>query len=236
MKVKFFYKLVVIKLFLFLSLSCQSSKEKEKIVVPIEKKPNELIPPEFPKKTSSWSIKKLLLTKRKSSQEDINLCIKNLEDKVKKNQEINRMIQARDEMIKNLEKNPEVVHWCFFSLLEKLDILLNQDKYSIDQKSDLFSTSMTQLWILARSLDLFYEVEDYFLFLRERYLNISKIIFGRRLKVVLPAADSNLLIEKASLEEESDHTSNKDVPSKNQEKLKNKDQSSIKDKVINNVD
>ena len=134
-----------------------------------------------------------------ASKKEVDMCVNKIEEAIQGTKEIDVMIEVRNELIKNIEKKPEVSHWCFFTILNNLDKFLDYEIEKISVKKEMFSKKMTQLWVLSKSLDAFFEVEDYFLFLRSRYLSLSQKVFGRRLKIISPSVGSEFLIEEKKI-------------------------------------
>ncbi len=88
----------------------------------------------------------------------------------------------------SVSQNPSFFHWCFYNSAQKLDWDLEERLAgsAMIQRVDLFSHSMKAMFILARALDEHFGQEDYFIFLRQRYISISQEHFARNLREIGP--------------------------------------------------
>lgn len=96
------------------------------------------------------------------------------------------LAKAQEPMATAAARDGEAYHWCFFSLMLKLDSELEQGGASLSTTGPLFYDGMRQLWILARGLDMASGSETYFSYLRKRYRTLSREYFGRSLEVLGP--------------------------------------------------
>ncbi len=101
--------------------------------------------------------------------------------------------RSRDELRKLSKKlqadvatNPEVHHWCFYHMLMRLEMKLEQSSLGQNYQDRLqsFLAENRALWILALALDRVIDDNYYRYIARKRYIALSQLYFGRNL---LPA-------------------------------------------------
>ena len=80
----------------------------------------------------------------------------------------------------------ELYHFCFYQLMVRLDDRLAVGGPLMTEVATNFIDGMKALWILAGGLDALSGQQHYFDYLRARYVQISKDVFGRDVVVVGP--------------------------------------------------
>ena len=171
----------------FFSPSGESSQEAESL----EEDENEIEKSTpLPNAATAWDTQVLLLSNQLPSSEQIQNCRLSVENLSATADDESSMIKARDSLSTTISEKFPLYHWCFFILMHQVDTKLESVGSDLKSKADFFLTKMQQLWILARALDSFESDSTYFLYLRDRYVQISRSIFGRELRVIGKSMDT----------------------------------------------
>ncbi|TWW09652.1 hypothetical protein E3A20_12230 [Planctomyces bekefii] len=96
------------------------------------------------------------------------------------------LLQAPQGLGSLVSQDLQTFHFCFFQIVNKLDERLAIGGPLMSEVASIYFETMKGLWILARSLDQVTGSNRYFSYLRVRYVQISKEIFGRDIEVVAP--------------------------------------------------
>lgn len=176
----------------FFSPSGESSQEAESLEEDEneeDENENEKSTP-LPNAATAWDTQVLLLSHQLPSSEQIQNCRLSVENLSATANDESSMIKARDSLSTTISEKFPLYHWCFFILMHQVDTKLESVGSDLKSKADFFLTKMQQLWILARALDSFESDSTYFLYLRDRYIQISRSIFGRGLSVIGKSMDT----------------------------------------------
>lgn len=137
-----------------------------------------------PRSDTKWETNILILTNNTPAKNILTQCASEIQAQTE--QALSEYaIQASLQKIKaEIATKPELFHWCFYYIVNKLDYKLDQFGLSHETKITIFYKDMASLWVLAKALDAARKVDFYFHYLRNRYIEISEQIFGRPLEVV----------------------------------------------------
>lgn len=141
-----------------------------------------------PKDSNPWTLKAMIMTVNRPADEDMIRCRNEIFALSQDSFNEASLLTAQQKMIPEFKENRIRYHWCFYYSMMTLDTKLNSDALGVTMKSKLasFQKEMKTLWILARGLDQAYQTEEYFTYLRKRYLTISKKHFSRPLEIYAP--------------------------------------------------
>lgn len=137
-----------------------------------------------PKHASAWETQALLLAHKQPDLENIANCQSDISLIAADANNERAILSAKKNILVKIEKNAEIYHWCFYSMMRGLDAEIDKTEFTMKERVQLFLEKMRQLWILARALDQFHGENQYFSYLRQRYVQISQNSFGRVLNVI----------------------------------------------------
>ncbi len=137
-----------------------------------------------PRTANAWETKSLILTATIPNPKSLDECEAEVRALGRQATNEIQILQTEATVEKLITPNPKFYHWCFYWMSHNLYLRLETANLSNDQRSSLFFEGMRSLWPLARGLDRVREVDSYFRYLRNRYLDISAEIFGRPLEIV----------------------------------------------------
>jgi len=137
-----------------------------------------------PRSANTWETKVLILTSNLPPVKSLNDCQAEITALSEDAGNGIRIMKVSNSLNGIVGTNPLLYHWCFYWMSRNLDLKLDYLGKSIDRKIDIFYRDMASLWALSRSLDRTRKVDFYFKYLRRRYIEVSKRVFGRPLEVV----------------------------------------------------
>lgn len=177
----------------------QSDSDTVDPSLPQEKATLKLAGLPHPAKATAWDTQVLLLSQQLPPSEDLISCRQDFEAIARDTDQSALLISARDSGRKIVEKQPKLFHWCFYIMTSQLEAQMGNPEGSLKEKGQTFLDRMKLLWILARSLDLHFHSDVYFIYLRKMYIQISSERFGRSLEVMGKSADQlNYTIPEAA--------------------------------------
>lgn len=149
-----------------------------------------------PDKPTAWDTQTLLLRQNNRFSGEITKCQAELAEASELATNEESLINAKNTLIPIVEKNISPYHWCFYAMMRDLDTILDATTFTINQKADIFQKDIKKLWILARVLVTITNDDEYFDYLRQRYIDLSTQIFGRQIEVVGNSLDERLSAPK----------------------------------------
>jgi hypothetical protein len=138
----------------------------------------------MPQRPEKWYTRMLVATHPQPEADDVANCMDSVTIAAEDAQNSQDMIQAQYQLANSVEQGAQAHHWCFFQIIVGLDDRLGKGGALMTDTADDFFVSMRQLWILGRSLDNHRGGSKYFDYVRTRYLQINKDIFGRDVMVM----------------------------------------------------
>lgn len=141
-------------------------------------------PPFHPKEATAWATQVLLLAHRQPDPKLVSNCFDQAEALVADAGNEEALLAAKQLLIDNVRREQTVFHWCFYQMMHELDQNLRRHEIDFRGLGASFLEGMKKLWLLAEALDETTEHQQYFEYLRERYIQISKDVFGRSVGVI----------------------------------------------------
>ncbi len=145
-----------------------------------------------PEKADAWSTHKLIVENKQPRQGEIDEC----EARVTKTSASARndqdLLAAKSHLGKAVSQGVALYHWCFYQTVRTLDQKLADSEFSLDQKGEEFFQKMKGLWLLAKALELATGDQHYFIYLRDRYIQLNRDIFGRSMESMAPPIDDRI--------------------------------------------
>ncbi len=139
-----------------------------------------------PQEASAWATRVLVMTTPQPPAARVSGCLEQLRALAHEAADQQAMMLAEEQLAKILVKDPQLYHFCFYQMAVALDERLNARASLFDDLAPAFFDSMRGLWIFARALDRGGGGTRYFDYLKRRYVQISKTVFGRELEFVAP--------------------------------------------------
>lgn len=140
-----------------------------------------------PREANAWATRVLVSTTNDQPQDKIFECMEQIAAIAKDagNQEVMRdaIVQTKTMVGQNLP----LYHQCYYQIAARLDDRLAQGGVLLTAMANQFFDTMKAMWIMARALDAAAGGRRYFNYLRGRYIQISRDVFGRNVSpVALP--------------------------------------------------
>jgi hypothetical protein len=139
-----------------------------------------------PQAANEFATRIFVSTAAQHPQEKINECIEQVSA-------IGRDSFNQDDMVKAVAssqalftQNFPLYHNCFYRLAANLDNRLAQGGPLVTELSGEFFETIQAMWIMAKALDKVSGKKVYYPYLKQRYVQISRDVFGRQ---VAPLAD-----------------------------------------------
>lgn len=139
-----------------------------------------------PKHPRGWDTHVLIMDHKEEIKVTIDSCNEKLTSINLFDIDKNDIDQQVNHFVKIIEKSPLDYHWCFYLLHLELDKQIEDQNKTIHDKSLIFQKETSRLFFLAKGLDAFGKNNQttYVDYLRERYISLSKNVFGRRLDFI----------------------------------------------------
>jgi hypothetical protein len=137
-----------------------------------------------PRSATAWETKVLILTGRLPTSQELNDCEAEITALTKDATNDVGILQVEEALQKTVTTNVRLYHWCFYWMARNLDVRTDAFGLGIDERSLVFFQGMRSLWALSRALDQVRQIEVYFQYLRNRYMDMSAEVFGRPLEVI----------------------------------------------------
>lgn len=140
--------------------------------------------PVHPDEADGQATRALLLSTRQPSDESLDQCLSNLQNIGEAVKEARQVDDAVSQLLKQVQENFEIYHWCFYQQMDRLDRLLDQ---SMDLRRDAgpkFLKGMKELLVLARALDKEDGSQVYQTYLKIRYQQLNRDYFGSKLREI----------------------------------------------------
>lgn len=134
-----------------------------------------------PEKPNAWATQALLATSKLPSEEEILLCSDELDENAKLIKNEGDLLATASRLELPVAEDSKLYHWCFYIRVRTLDDNLREQS-SFQEKSRYFHEAMKPLWALAQALDKATRSNVYSIYLRDRYIDISKTHFGRQVE------------------------------------------------------
>lgn len=140
-----------------------------------------------PRKPTAWETRKLFMTHSVNIPKILG-CQKELEALSQEAINEEMLISVQNVLLASISQEPALFHWCFYYEMMIVDLKLEDINLnrSYTKKYSFFIEQMKKLWILARSLDVFFDTKKYFGYLRLRYIQINEDHFGKVIKPLVP--------------------------------------------------
>jgi hypothetical protein len=139
-----------------------------------------------PQAANEFATRIFVSTTTQHPQEKINECIEQVSA-------IGRDSFNQDDMVKAVfssqaifAQNLPLYHSCFYQLSARLDNRLAQGGPLVTELSGEFFETIQAMWIMAKALDRVTGKKVYYTYLKQRYVQISRDVFGRQ---VAPLGD-----------------------------------------------
>lgn len=132
-----------------------------------------------PEEDSAWATQALLLTEERLSEKDLKPCLDELASLADLPTVQSAWKERAEAWAAKVEDKPELYHWCYYQSFADLEQRLAAQTLSLAEKKVLFTDRMQVLWVLAFALQKALSERRYFSFLQNRYIKISKDVFGR---------------------------------------------------------
>ncbi|MBI2602867.1 MAG: hypothetical protein HYW48_07420 [Deltaproteobacteria bacterium] len=142
-----------------------------------------------PETSDALSTERLLLMVEQPHPGDIDRCLERIHNLTEVVNNDRALLAAKEAFTLEVLEDIFVYHWCFYQKMRTLDRDLTSFSVSYEEKGARFFESMKTLWLLAQALDEVAVNKRYFSYLRERYVQISRDIFGRPVDIVAPPLD-----------------------------------------------
>lgn len=139
-----------------------------------------------PQEATAWHTRVLVTTTEPPPSAKVSACIEELRAIALDASNQDAMIEAEGTLTKVVAKDPALYHFCFYQMAMLLDERLDGRASLFEDLAPAFFDGMRGLWIFARSLDRHSGGTRYFDYLKKRYVQISKEVFGRELQFVAP--------------------------------------------------
>jgi hypothetical protein len=140
-----------------------------------------------PQKANAWATRVLISTSTDQPQEKIAECMEQIgaiaRDAGNQDDMQRAIVQTRTLVSQNLP----LYHQCYYQIAARLDDRLAQGGVLVTTMASQFFETMKAMWIMARALDAAAGGRRYFNYLKGRYIQISRDVFGRNVSpVALP--------------------------------------------------
>lgn len=182
---------LIILLTALLPISCNTSAKKSSEASELNDEDmsddgNDVMDPEFPHpaQVSASSTKQLLITHEQPNAQSLDACRANLQSTANSVFSVPALSDATEKFNSLITESPSLYHWCFYQMLSQLDEKLAGPDLELTKKYQTFVSEIKFLFILAQALDTNVSPPIYCQYLKLRYIDISKMYFGRRLSVV----------------------------------------------------
>lgn len=139
-----------------------------------------------PRKATAWDTRVLISTTPQPPAAKVRGCIDEMRTAASEAQDQQAMLAAETQLAPIVAKDPQLFHYCFFQMAVALDDRLARQTALFDDLAPEFLAGMRSLWIFARAMDQGSGRTRYFDYLKGRYVQISKELFGRELTPVAP--------------------------------------------------
>lgn len=177
-------------------------------------------------KTGSFQdLQNLIFAHKLPELKEIEACKLNLSISVGNTNNEFELVRIKKMITKQIAEKPENYHWCFYSLFQEMNENVEKIGSPLSEKSLVFMNYMTQLWVLSRALKDFFDDDKYFHILQDRYIYISRNIFGRTVQVISLPLDERQKKEE-DLDQELKEKQNKDDNTNNNSDISDKSDSS----------
>lgn len=177
--------------------SCTALKKGyETVRDTIARKRDIYVPPpnlSHPEKPDPLATERLLLMVEQPHPGDVDRCLERVHNLSEVVNSDRALLAAKEAFTLEVLDDIFVYHWCFYQKMRTLDRNLTSFSVPYEEKGALFFETMKALWLLAQALDEVATDKRYFSYLRERYVQISREIFGRPVEIVAPALDERML-------------------------------------------
>ncbi|NRA67341.1 MAG: hypothetical protein HRU19_22850 [Pseudobacteriovorax sp.] len=142
-------------------------------------------PTPHPKDLEAWTLKSMLMTEEKPSNEDMVECRNELLSVG--NSVINAadLLNAQEQLLAEVKQSWRRYHWCFYYSVMLIDSKLKSDALgkTLNSRLSNYHKEMKTLWIMASTLSKATSDEAYFQYLRKHYISTSEKYFARRLNI-----------------------------------------------------
>lgn len=140
----------------------------------------------FPETANARDTRLLLVTSTLPAQDRLQSCQNEMKALAQNIRNLEDLILQKKRILYEIGQNSNLYHWCFFKLVTVLDNKLQNDDLGIrlEVRYQNFNLYMKALWILAAALNDTLSTRRYLVYLRTRYIQISRDFFGRQIDVI----------------------------------------------------
>ena len=142
-----------------------------------------------PASATDWQLEALLLSNPQPTAQELSVCLVRVSAIAQDADNDDALLHSLKELEGMLQQDLNLYHWCYYQMLHKLSLELGQEGMPFDKKGDYFYLTMKKLWLIAKSLEDWTKDPTYYKFLKSKYLELSKQIFGRDLTPIAPSLD-----------------------------------------------
>jgi hypothetical protein len=175
--------LTAVMLCISVVFSCQHKDKGNDLNSSIEenKSSNEINPNSLkhPQTANEYATRVYVSTVTDQSPEKISECIEQITAISKESSNQDDMQKAVLSTQSLFNQNLPLYHACFYQLAARLDNRLAQGGPLLSELSREFFETTHAMWIMAKALDRVVGKKNYYSYLKQRYVQISRDVFGR---------------------------------------------------------
>lgn len=171
------------------SFSRKHQKKEDGEEVDLVDSEDEDDPYPHPKGTEAWELQELLSANEELKSEDWRGCSQRVTEAAQGADNDEALLRTRKKIALLIYDNLDVYHWCFYKMNYNAEQDLLKDGLSFEARGQLFYAEMKKLWIFAKALEAGTNDPHYFAFVKSRYIDLSKKIFGRNIESIAPSLD-----------------------------------------------
>jgi len=159
-----------------------------------------------PQAANEYATRVFVSTVTQQPPEKIEECIEQISVIGKESANQDDMLKAVTSSQPLFAQNLPLYHACFYQLAARLDNRLAQGGPLVTELAREFFETTQAMWIMAKALDKIVGKKNYYSYLKQRYIQISRDIFGRDVSPLgdafdekkKPGGNVNQLNEKAA--------------------------------------